>query len=118
MTIEEGNEEMSKAYIPFSFCETLAATGPWHLRHAPTIERKLNGGLKVKTLCGLQPSWDTQGRVTMKTIMSESLGPGRTCMSCQNEFMRLLIQNLGGTDDYDFFKTMKIPIPEQDKTKP
>jgi len=48
-----------------SFCETVAATGIWHLRLVDDRGQKPRGiSFKTRTLCGLRPAWDLEVEVT------------------------------------------------------
>jgi len=42
----------------FSFCETIAAVGRWHIRQLTEKGRMLGGGADTETLCGLKAAWD------------------------------------------------------------
>lgn len=74
----------------FSFCETVAATGPWHLRQpTPGVMLNYHGGLNATTLCGLTAAWDTRGEVTLENIMRVGERPGHTCPSCREKFVEM-----------------------------
>lgn len=66
----------------YSFCETVAATGPWHIRILSEIGHKYNGGADTKTLCGLQAAWDVQHEFKDEWI--DDGGPllDQVCQSC------------------------------------
>ena len=63
------------------YCETAAAVSSrWHLRYS-TEPRKLGGGAKTKTLCGLQAAWDINRDVGKAPI--EPL----TCRGCHRAWL-------------------------------
>jgi hypothetical protein len=72
----------------FSFCETLAATGPWHIRRLTAEGMKLHGGADTKTLCGLNAAWDTPAEISTKVLSkaSEWFRPGRPCPACTQAY--------------------------------
>lgn len=72
----------------YSFCETVAATGPWHIRMLSEIGHKYNGGADTKTLCGLKAAWDVQHEFEGKLIESDGRLRTTTCASCLTIYMK------------------------------
>lgn len=75
----------------FSFCETAAALGAWHIRRLTKVGRKLGGGADTKTLCGLTAAWDVQCEFSDERLeMIERAVPhqeaGRPCPACVQEY--------------------------------
>ena len=91
IVILEGKAAMRKRPgMYFSFCETVHAMGPWHLRQHPMgVVHKYGGGADTPTLCGLKAAWDIRAPVTTENIMRESTEPGRTCSTCREKFLEM-----------------------------
>lgn len=82
----------------FSFCETVAATGPWHLRELTEQGQKLSGGADSQTLCGCQPAWDINCEITPISLRGwqegddprDKLRPGHPCPVCKQKFLEMV----------------------------
>lgn len=66
----------------YSFCETVAATGPWHIRILSEIGHKYSGGADTKTLCGLKAAWDVRHEFEANLIEPDGRLHSSTCASC------------------------------------
>lgn len=66
-----------------TWCETIAASGRYHLRILSDRGRKVSGGSDTKTLCGLQPSWDiTESYPVNKETILANPHYGWPCREC------------------------------------
>ena len=70
----------------FYYCETAAAISQrWHLRPAEG-PRKLSGGVKGKTLCGLPVTWDIDRAVIERDLQALA------CVSCRKKMETVELQ--------------------------
>lgn len=73
----------------YSFCETIAATGPWHIRKLSAAGKKLGGGADTKTLCGLEAAWDINCEISDVSLADpqDRQQPGRPCPACKAKYL-------------------------------
>jgi hypothetical protein len=81
---------MSEEDENFSFCETIAATGPWHIRRLTKNGKKLRGGADTKTLCGFQAAWDINCEIIEVSLNSSRDEPGHTCSTCKKKYLEIV----------------------------
>lgn len=75
----------------FSFCETVAATGPWHIRLLTDAGKKLSGGADTPTLCGLEAAWDLSCEITEASLRElSSHRYGYPCSACKSKYLALI----------------------------
>lgn len=75
----------------FVFCETMAATGAWHIRQ-PSGPRHLAGipwGEDRSTLCGLEAAWDVNCEVDEVSLGVSSDRPGHPCAGCKKKYLEI-----------------------------
>lgn len=78
--------------VAYSYCETVAAVGLWHIRRLSEKGRKPSGGADTKTLCGLQAAWDVPSSpVPFEFRPHDPLADrnGDTCKLCSKAFSAL-----------------------------
>ena len=64
-----------------SRCETIAASGTYHLRRLTARGQLPSGGCDSPTMCGLRAAWDVPGGVTHEWLESRP-HYGRPCRRC------------------------------------
>jgi len=82
---------MSKS--AYTFCETLAATGAWHIRSLTGPFKKMEGaafGEDRRTLCGLRAAWDIKCEITPAALDFPRDQPGHTCATCKEKYLELI----------------------------
>lgn len=73
----------------YSYCETLAASGPWHIRELSDKGHFPSGGADTFTLCGMQAAWDVGVTVPFSfrpASPEDGRQAGRTCRVCSDEY--------------------------------
>lgn len=73
----------------FVFCETLAATGAWHIRRLGDA-KKVPGmpfGEDRRTLCNLRAAWDIECEINDSTLNIPGHRPGHPCATCKKIYL-------------------------------
>jgi hypothetical protein len=68
----------------YSFCETAAAYGSYHIRELTAKGQCLSGGADTQTLCGLPAAWD------LKVPLTDSVLRLHGCAWCTMRYRGLL----------------------------
>ena len=75
--------------MKYTYCETIAAIGPWHIRLLD--ERgKMPSGISprgVRTLCGREAAWDINANITAERLV----GPDTTCPRCSKNYTTVVL---------------------------
>ncbi len=71
----------------FSFCETIHAMGPWHIRRLSERGKKFSGGADTETLCGLRAAWDINCEISDASLNGNGDRVGRSCPSCKGKYL-------------------------------
>ena len=74
----------------FSFCETVHAMGPWHIRRLTEKGKKLGGGADTETLCGLRAAWDINCEISDVSLSENDDRPGRPCSTCKGKYLEII----------------------------
>jgi len=66
--------------MPYSFCESVHATGVrWHIRKLTHVGKKLGGGIDTDSLCGHVRArvggWDLRVELTLETLNRDHICP-------------------------------------------
>jgi hypothetical protein len=65
----------------FSFCESVTAAGPWHIRRLTAVGQKFGGGADTLSLCGRKVAWDMRAQ-----IQPDLLHPQFCCNKCAEQW--------------------------------
>lgn len=79
-----------KSDVQYSFCETVHAVGPWHIRRLTEKGYCLGGGADTPALCGRKVAWDVSSRIAVTPNLLKKLAThdtGYPCATCHQKYL-------------------------------